>query len=487
MSKVSLTKFSALVVAGAVCNIACDANEKDEYSKEKSVKQEDSAEKPQIIVSGAATVHANFGNPDYTYYKGNPEGYEKVDKDTSATRIGADDANIDVKAVGKLSNGTKYMADIDIDVIKGSSGVSKMYLSFSRDGWGTLQIGNVKGPDAKCMYGGQQLLGGSAGLDGNISGDFDPATGVISPLYNVAYTNKATKIVYYSPTVSGFQIAGAITPDTKHHGDSARDRHAGDSSNGNDGGIFNKGKGDERPSGRNNIALALAHSYEFQNGITTKLSGVYIFEDTKAVKVKSFKKRYDTEGGGNVEWDDLGEKKIKLHNAHAYYLSATVGYKQWKIGVGFLDNGKSRTPKEAIDEKIVGEGDGSATQGVVAGKTEERYIGNFLGTKNSNAGKAWNIGAEYCLNDNWTFSGVFHHMKRKVDSGSNTKGSAVTLAADYKICDGLKVFCEYDHVWTKSCDTACDRYNRIYKDASDRNAIMKQTSDLFIVGAKVSF
>ena len=145
----------------------------DSKEEEKSVKQEDSSKKPQLIVSGAASVHSSFGDPDITYYKGNPSGYEKSDKDTSMTRISAGDANIEVKAVGKLQNETQYMAVIDVDVMKGDTGVDKLYVSFSRDGLGTFQIGNIKGPGGKCVTSGQQLLGGTYGLDGTVPSDFD--------------------------------------------------------------------------------------------------------------------------------------------------------------------------------------------------------------------------------------------------------------------------------------------------------------------------
>ena len=87
---------------------AKDRENQKEERHEKSVKQEDSAKKPQLIISGSATVHGNLGDPDQTYYEGNPDGYEKTDKDTSMPRIVAGEANVDIKAVGKLDNGVEY-------------------------------------------------------------------------------------------------------------------------------------------------------------------------------------------------------------------------------------------------------------------------------------------------------------------------------------------------------------------------------------------
>jgi len=491
-SKTLLRIIPALLILSAT---GINAEASNEMDKEKSVKQENSAGKPQLVITGSATVHGNFGDPDQTYYKGNPKEAEKSDKDTSMTRICAGEANIEVKAMGTLENGVRYLADFDIDAMKDDTEVDKMYVSFSKDGWGTLQIGNLKGPDAKCIYSGQQLLGGTGGLDGTIPHEFDFAAGVISPINLIGYANKATKVVYYSPKVYGFQFGFSITPDTKQHGHNDKNRHAGSSSNGNDNGMFLKGDGSQKPAGRNNMAFALTHEYQFKNGIGTKISAVYVCERTKKVTTKSYGYiEYQTVqenlpnkdiayGVGDVE----KSKEVKLRNASSFALSATVSYQKWSFGVGYLNNGKSRTPKDITGEKIVGNGPLPVGNGVANGTTRIYTVGNFLGTENSNAGKAWNCGVQYRLNDNWTLSGVYHHMSRKVDTDAKTHGDALNLAAEYKICDGLMVFFEYDYVKTKSHDIACAAYNSLSKDKKDQNAIKKQTANLFVVGAKLSF
>lgn len=419
--------------------------------EEKSVKQEESANKPQLIISGSGEVHGNFTSPDHTYYKSNPAGYKKTNKDSTMTRICAGEANIAFKAIGGLYNWGKYGVVIDIDTMKDDTGVDKMYVMFYINGLGIFEMGNVKGPDVKLVYDGQRLIGGTCGVDGTVVHDIDYASGVISPVYMIGYTSKAAKIAYYSPKIWGFQFAAAITPDTKQHGHNDKDWHAGSASNGNDNGMFLKGDGKQKPSGRNNIVFALSHSHEFENGLTTKLSGVYLFEDTKALDVKSA---------------DADGSDIKLRNARSYHLSATVGYKQLQIGAGFINNGKSRTPKNA---------------------SEIRNIGNFLSTDKANAGRAWNIGAKYTLDDHWAFSTVFHKTQRRVDEGQKTKGNMLTFAVEYKVCDGLMLFTEFDHISTKSTKTACDRYNMIFSDPKDKNAIKKQKCQLLAIGAKVSF
>ena len=462
-------------------------NESKEEEKEKAVKQEDSAEKPQLIVSGAASVHSSFGDPDITYYKGNPSGYEKSDKDTSMTRISAGDANIEVKAVGKLQNETQYMAVIDVDVMKGDTGVDKLYVSFSRDGLGTFQVGNVKGPGGKCVKSGQQLLGGTGGLDGTVPSDFDFVAGMFSPINMIGYSGKATKGVYYTPRIYGLQAGIAITPDTKQVGHEGKNCRAGSSSNGNDNGLFIQGDGSQKPSDRSNIELGLTYEHTFQNGIGLQLSGVYVHGSTRSVNVTSYTQEKDAEGNIKNNGEKI-DRKIKLHNTNSYFLSGTISYDKWSVGAGYLNNGKSRTPKDLYDKKTEGTKTGDAEgNGIDKGLTRYEYIGNFLGTDKSNAGRAWNFGLQYRLNENWTFSGVFHQMRRKVDTNAHTKGNAINLAAEYKVCDGLKLFAEYAYISTKSCEEACARYNAIYKEKEKQNAIMKQGANLIVLGAKVSF
>ncbi|MDR1391086.1 MAG: porin [Holosporales bacterium] len=432
-------KKSSLIVSSFLLINPCLAN---------SVSKTDNI--PQFTISGAAAVHSNFSSPKNRYYIENPQEADKKDKDSTMPRISAGEANILFNAKGFLPNGIEYSATVDLEVMKGATGVDKMYLSFLGR-FGIIQVGNVKGPDGKSIYSGQQLIGGTTGVDGTVPHDMDYAAGVISPICMVGYSSKATKIVYYSPIIHGFQFGIGITPDTKHHGHNDKSRGTGSSSNGNDDGVFIKGDADkQKPSGRNNVAMSISHFHDFESKFSTKLAAVLLFEDTRKVKI-----------------DD---KDVELNNAKAYHLSGTVGYNdKIFVGVGFIDNGKSRIPKETVYDY------------------ENVRYGNFMSTKDGNAGHAWNVGIRYNLDDKWSFSSVLHKVQRKVSAGERTKGDMLTFAIDYKVCDGFMLFAEFDHIKTKSCKSACEQYNSVFKDAKDKNAIAKQRCQLFVIGAKVSF
>jgi predicted porin len=420
--------------------------------------------KPELEVSGSAAVHGVFSNPDVTY--SSPKA-QRADTDSTTPRIAGGEANIAFKARGELKNGVRYGAVLDIDAMKGDTGVDKMYVLFERDNVGTFQVGNVKGPEATMLCGGQQLIGGTCGVDGTITRDMDYATGVISPVYMIGYSSKSTKIVYYTPKIfGGFQIGVAYTPDTKHVGHDDKNRHTGDTSTGNDKGLFMKGKDDkQRPSGKNHLSIGIRHQYEFKNGWGTKIAMVYLRETVRRVKVTHV---------ATTDTSPIAATEVPLRNTKAYHITATVSYKNIEVGGGYLNNGKSRMPtKDAI--------------------YENDRIGGCLATAESNAGHAWNIGARYTIGD-WKIAVVYHNTKRKVASGQRTRGQMITGSAEYKVCDGLLLFAEIDRVMTHSCDKAC-----AIRDASasgkssaditeeDKVAIKDQRCLLLAIGAKVSF
>jgi hypothetical protein len=478
--------------------------QKDESS------QKDRSSKPELRITGAAACHVAFApSPKYTYHRTSTDEKSailKSDKHTSTTRISGGETNIAFLAKGALDNGVRYSATIDFDAMKGATGVDKMYIGAEHDKFGTFHIGNVKGPEATFLCSGQDLIGGTLGVNGTVASDIDYATGVIMPLYMIGYTNKATKIVWYSPRVVGFQLGVGWTPDTKHVGNSLRSRRSGDSSIGYEPGIYVKGTSDERPSGKNSISIGLNHKWEFSNGFRTQVAAVYLMEESRAVRLGV--------DGSNESTD----KKISLHNTRAYHLTATVGYQNWAVGVGYLNSGKSRLPKNYNDFY------GAATN-VTDPKSVQAPV-HFLSLPGANAGSAWNVGVQYKYHD-WTFATVFHQTQRRVTKDQKTKGNMLTFSTDYKVCDGLVLFAEFDNIRSKSCAAACDMRNRSeekvkadgtgagktgglaveteFDDATGTAAdqanaanaaaaaavknvaIGKQTCQLFVVGVKVSF
>jgi predicted porin len=449
-------------------------------SAEKKADEKPSVGKPTIKFYGGAQGVVVLVSPKYTYSKKVTDGagglgvdigdVKKTDKDTSMPRAVGGEAFVGVKVNGTARSGIEYGAVIELDAMKGDTGVDKMYVLVGRKNAGVLQVGNVKGPEAVFLCSGQQLIGGTLGVDGVVPSDVDAATGVVGPLHVIGYTNKATKIVYYSPRVWGLQAGVAFTPDTKHIGHEKRDRSTGTSKLGNDEGLYVPAKDAERPSGRTNLSFGLSHKYEWTPKIRTEFAAVYLCENTRKITLK---------------YNDV-ERSINLRKARAYHLTATLFYGDLGIGVGYLNNGKSRLPKDYSEFNTAAAAPGGPINGAEHGN------GGFIAEEGANAGSAWNIGMQYKRND-WTFAAVFHRTQRKVSYSQKTKGNMLTLTADYKVCEGLGLFAEFDYIWTKSCERACALRNAFANEgvanAADEKAVAieKQKCPVYAVGIKVNF
>lgn len=422
-------------------------------------KEDEDTGKPTFTISGNAAFSGVFSNSDISYYKGTiAPSTTKTSKDSSIPRASAGEAEIVFGAKGKLNNGVIYGAKLVMDAHKNDTGIDQGYLYFERDNFGTLQLGTIKGPEAKMLCGGQQLLGGTTGIDGVVPHDIDFVTGLISPLNMYGYSNKATKIVYYTPKIYGFQFGFSVTPDTKHSGHEDKNRTTGKSSNGNDNGIYNQAKDEsQKPSGRNNIGIGLTHEYKFNDDWSYKIAVMGVFENTRPIKII-----YATDKGPTGT-----SKEIKLRNTCAFQTTASVKYKKFTLGAGYLNNGKGRLPKKEVYKN----------------QPSDFIPGGFLVDKDGNAGEAWNIGAKYEHNK-WEFSTVYHNISRKVTKSEKVTGNIISFAADYLVCSGLKVFGEFDYVNAKSCDTACKMYNLTHET---KDAIKRQNAAIFAIGAKVTF
>ena len=451
---------------------------------------------PVLTISGNAAFSLNATSPAVTYYKGDDKEVKKDkkhSKDTWEPRAVAGEAELIFNAAQKLSEEGKCGCEITMDTHRGDSGVNKMYLYFNSKSLGELKLGNVKGSDQGLIRNGQSLLcAGAGGLDGIVSHDIPFVSGLISPLYPVGFSNKATKITYSTPKwYAGncyVMFAVSYTPDTKHQGHDDKSRGNGKSMVGNDYGIFYK-KDNECPSGKHNVGLAMAVGYDFTEKCSIRASFNYIFEKTRALDVRySIKENYEYEKDFNETEVDIkkGDKnkdnmkgvfitqgtstrKIKLHNASSWQAAVEFIYGQFAVACGYLNNGKSRLPlsSEYKDKN-----------------TTYTVLGEFLTTADSNAGSAWNIGTKYTY-EKWTLALVYHNMKRRVTNNQCVRGNAITLGVDYAICNGVRLFTELDYVHAKSCDAVTRR--AYVMNCQKSYSIEKQNSFVVAVGAKVVF
>jgi hypothetical protein len=80
---------------------------------------------------------------------------------------------------------------------------------FLRGGWGDFRAGNVEGPGDEMKVFSSTIAAGTGGVDG----DFNPAFGNPIFTYTVPLSGAATKVVYYTPSIAGFQAGVSFAPD----------------------------------------------------------------------------------------------------------------------------------------------------------------------------------------------------------------------------------------------------------------------------------
>ncbi len=142
--------------------------------------------------------------------------------------FGVDEAELQLDVSGSADNGLNYGFKIEINANTTDTAVADEARLELYGRWGTLQMGDEDGADNVMNYGGETLLGGAGGFDGDQDDYLFRAGwrfGTLTASSNAPAfpllagdTGDSTKITYYSPRVGGFQIGGSYTP-TSNDGD----------------------------------------------------------------------------------------------------------------------------------------------------------------------------------------------------------------------------------------------------------------------------
>ncbi|MBE9558896.1 MAG: porin, partial [Proteobacteria bacterium] len=174
-------------------------------------------------------------------------------------------------------------------------------------GWGTLQMGDEDGAEDIMNYGGENLMGATGGFDG----DFDDVllrdtccvTVARAPSYPTIAgdTSDHTKVSYFSPRFSGFQVGASITPTTGMDGDEFKA----------DGGGF-----------ENHIGLGANYDNSFGD-LRIRASAVY----------------------SGASSTSTGTEDISAWSA-----GGIVGFGPFSVGANYTDNGDSGSDAGSSDE-----------------------------------------------------------------------------------------------------------------------------------------
>lgn len=343
----------------------------------------------------------------------------------------------------------KYSANLEIVPASGIS-VSENYVELQSK-YGTFQFGNLKGPDGTYCEGAECLLGGTGGIDGSFGDMYNSTAALPSSKQLAGYTKRATKLVYHTTRLLGFQGGIGFCPNPHHIGWDSLGGGSYGGSNSNDDGLFHNADIKRRM----NVALGLNFNQSINDKVVCKAAVVGIKEQN-SVKISLS----DTDLGEG-KWSNSSsysiEREFPLKKEASYQVSGSIQYGNAEIAAGFIDNGKINLPQDRI----------------VASAFKK------WGLENGDSGKSWNIGGKYsigCID-----LGLAHHnTSRKVTGYQYAKNTITSFTVDCQIVSGIKIFAEINHINGSAPDTVEALYNEQGKPAKNKGTVV-------LIGSKLNF
>lgn len=268
------------------------------------------AETPKVTLGGFADFQA---------------GYTSDDRDTGLRDTAfRNDNEISIRVDGKTDGGLGYGAVIDLEAdttadANGEGTNASRTFTYLEGSWGRAEMGDNKsvaetmrvdagsiavatgGINGDWTYFTNGQAGGAGTLNGSGGTGFITTSGLPSEhgsrlaLNDETFYN-ATKLNYYSPKFSGFQIGASYTPDLQSKGQTINKIN-------NAPGAFAYG---------DVIDLGLSYEHQFEN--TLKLGAAFTYEHADA-----------DSGAGN--FNDIG----------AYTIGANLGYMGWSVAASYGD------------------------------------------------------------------------------------------------------------------------------------------------------
>ena len=362
--------------------------------------------------------------------------------------VAVDVSNLFFTILGRSVNGIEYMYRVTLETIPLSGSVIDQNYIQIKSYLGTFQVGDVVGPEDAMIWDAGKIIGGTGGFDGAYSNVYNMSAGVMRGNDNVGDTGNATKFVYYSPELMGWQIGVAYTPSTAHRGDGKLDNAKGSAKKfpGNRGLYDAEGT---QPFDLRNVAIGLTYKKEMGKWNIT-LSGA-------GITAKSY------------FFDSAGRTRFSFQNTKAYQLGFVLGYGDFRFGGGYLDNGKSHLPRLA---------------NFVYGA---RPV-NLGSMNNGNAGYAWNVGAGYTMGA-YQLGASYQRTNRNTGNFQKAGSEFYSATVDVTPLQGLKIYTEVDYIRSRTNAAAVTRENGFLNTSSTNTnvAIGNNSGVLGIVGTKISF
>ncbi|MDR2067675.1 MAG: porin [Holosporaceae bacterium] len=374
---------------------------------------------------------------------------EKKDKDGAVASLQGD---INLKYLQKYDGygfGCEIGAKTRSGVVKsGQAVLDSSFLFMESDQIGSVKLGYTNTAADKFSICGDKVLVGYQGAgSGNLHCFYNASSGSIVGAGFVFDDDKAAKISWLSPIISGFSVGLSFTPDSR------------------DANLFKTEHDEEIHDlcGKENFANSSAYS---KNIITGGIAYEWGAPDGLNAKFSV--------GGwfGKGKPGCRNSGSIAVRNVHAYNVGALLGYKDFKVSLGYTDNGKS-----LLSTKYAG-------QETTAFDPHRAYVISDpdVGIKeDADSGKIYSIGAAYAF-DKLIVSAGYFRSEVKFSGNEKAKADIITLATQYEFSKVLSLYLEYDNINTSTCDRAM-----AYAVACEQSVVGKNRANAVILGIKFNF
>lgn len=277
------------------------------------------------MIAGAALaddLKVNFGGASDVQM-----GIANDDKDAGQRAQGLrNDNELNVTVRGVADNGLEYGAKIDLeadvtnDANNEGTNASRTYL-FLQGAWGNFELGSNTGAAGTMKVDAANLAAATGGIDGDWTYFANSSTKFLAtPDLPVAYgagnlgdesTDNNSKITYYSPRFSGFQVGLSYAPDLTDRGQTVTRSDAGFSA----GDIFEAGV--NYTGDFNEVHLEGALTGEWGNSDTNAIEDLGAWNAGLLVGYAGF-----SVAGSYGDWND----SLTVSNADANYWTLGAAY-----------------------------------------------------------------------------------------------------------------------------------------------------------------
>jgi predicted porin len=312
----------------------------------------------------------------------------------------------------------------------GTATVDSSFLFLETDKIGQIKMGyTTTAAHYISISGDKYLIGYQTAGSGDFDAFYNRSAGSIMDAGFTFDDRQSAKIVWLSPIVSGFSAGLSFTPNSKYSN------------------LFKSSRC--TPTSRNVITGALS----YESGIPDEFN--------YAVSICGWM------GKGKSHYAN-----IDVHNVRAYQIGAAIGYADFKMSIGYTDNGKSFLLKKY------------ATLDSGTFDSSENYNINDqrVGIKNgADSGKIYSVGISYGVNKVEMSAGYLWSVAKFSDT-EKVKANIVLLAIEYKFNRRFCLYVEYNNIRTDTCDRA-----RICGKACDQDTIGKNKANIIMLGGRFSF